>query len=427
MAWGTPPLYLNGCDVQAHICSYLGSIFKNFVLCRVGVVRLGMLKLVFELLKSFSEGTLPATAIQTIAAAALADGWGQGDEVAMKLAGLGNRGLCPQNALRDLSRLIERAGLLGSSPAPYLVKIPGPRGSERTVSVCLPHEYLHKMVAANGLAPYVCSDQLWGADIGVGKLLREWGGRVGVDSRPAVVVGLRSDGVSYSSTQRVGTNRSAAVAAWNCISADAAATRGKRHLFFVVGKNSCCDCGCEGFHTYDVLYRVFAWSMMALLTGTAPTRRHDDSPWTDQDRKCRVLGALACIGALLQVRGDWEWLVQAFRLRHYSAELFCFLCDATHTGLMSYLNLAENAPYRGTFITHAMYLIQCSRQRLAPSSLFSSPGFLFDYLCVDSMHAGDLGIFGDAVGGLMWVEVSSKTLHQTYDAGIDFLNEQLAM
>jgi hypothetical protein len=43
------------------------------------------------------------------------------------------------------------------------------------------------------------------------------------------------------------------------------------------------------------------------------------------------------------------------------------------------------------------------------------------------MHAGDLGIFGDAVGGLMWVEVSSKTLHQTYDASIDFLNEQLAM
>ena len=98
-----------------------------------------------------------------------------------------------------------------------------------------------------------------------------------------------------------------------------------------------------------------------------------------------------------------------------------------HTGDMSYLNFAGSAPYRATCINHAMYLIQCSRQQQNPSSLFSAPGFVFEYFCVDSMHAGDLGPFGDAIGGLMWIEVSSKTLHATYDAGVLWLNEQLAM
>ena len=175
-----------------------------------------MLNLVFQLLKLFSEGGMSATTLQILCAAAVDDGWGADDVIAQKLAGLGSRGKQPQNALRDLTRMITREGLM--APEAYLVKVPGPKQSERTLSVCPPHEYLHKIVEEHGLEPYVCTNQLWSADIGVGKLLREWGDRIGVDSRRAVGIGLHADGVSYSATQRVGTNRSAAVGAWNCIS-----------------------------------------------------------------------------------------------------------------------------------------------------------------------------------------------------------------
>ena len=105
----------------------------------VGAARLNMLALTFQLLKLFSEGGLSATTLQILCTAALEDGWGVNDPVAQKLARLGNDGRQASHCLRDLMRLLTREGLLGSTPEPYLVKVPGPKGSQRTVSVNLPH------------------------------------------------------------------------------------------------------------------------------------------------------------------------------------------------------------------------------------------------------------------------------------------------
>lgn len=204
-----------------------------------------MLNLTYQLLRLFSEGILPATTLQILSAAAKADGWGEGDDLSERLANLGNKGLRPQNILRDLTRLIEREGLLDSSPEPYRVVVPGP-GSRppdhivpRTVSVVLPHEWLHKMVTKDGLEPYTCDDQLYAADVGVGRVLRDWGDRVQRDPRRVVPVGIHSDGVSYSASVRVGQSKSAIVGAWNCIGATAASVRGKRQLFSPLVRTHC--------------------------------------------------------------------------------------------------------------------------------------------------------------------------------------------
>jgi len=61
-----------------------------------------MLSLSFQLLKLYAEGVLPATAVQTLAGAAFADGWGHDDPVATKLSQLGSSGRYPANCLRDL-------------------------------------------------------------------------------------------------------------------------------------------------------------------------------------------------------------------------------------------------------------------------------------------------------------------------------------
>lgn len=60
-----------------------------------------------------------------------------------------------------------------------------------------------------------------------------------------------------------------------------------------------------------------------------------------------------------------------------------------------------------------------------PSGLFSAPGFRWENICVDSMHCLDLGVFGDAIGGLFFVEISQKNWHRSMQDGIDWLNEQL--
>ena len=93
--------------------------------------------------------------------------------------------------------------------------------------------------------------------------------------------------------------------------------------------------------------------MKCLLRGEVPTCRHDGAQFTPDDRRNRLQpDALLPRAALLQARGDWEWLCQCFRFRHFQNEHFCFLCDASHTGPNTYFNLSPDAPYRQTQITH---------------------------------------------------------------------------
>ena len=205
-----------------------------------------MLNLSFQLLKLFAQGTLPATTIQIVAAAARQDGWGDGDEIAQRLANIGNKGLHTQNCLRDLLRIAKTIGLGDATPEPYEVEVMGVGGVPRTVGVLLPHEYVGKVVAKWGHENFRVSDSSWNGTFGIGKMLKEWGESVGIDSREALAIGLHADGVSYTTSQRVGHNKACLVASWNMVSAEQDTHRGLRHMFFTINNATCCDCGCEG-------------------------------------------------------------------------------------------------------------------------------------------------------------------------------------
>ena len=71
------------------------------------------------------------------------------------------------------------------------------------------------------------------------------------------------DGVSYSRTD-------AALGFWIGFALSA-----RRHLFAVVKKSDCCNCGCKAWCTVDPLWRLTAWSLEHLLKGVHPERRHD--------------------------------------------------------------------------------------------------------------------------------------------------------
>ena len=205
-----------------------------------------MLNLTFRMLKLFAEGTLPATLVQEFAAAAVLDGWGSDDEVAQSLAKMGAAGRHKSNILRDLLRISKRLGMEEATPEPYYLTVPGPDGTEKTVSVILPHEQLELVLRRDGAERYRATESSWNSPIGVGNLLKEWGVRVGTDSRTAVALGIHADGVSYTTSNRTGQGRSVAVGSWNVISAASDRDRGKRYLYFAIGKSSMCNCGCEG-------------------------------------------------------------------------------------------------------------------------------------------------------------------------------------
>ncbi len=98
-----------------------------------------------------------------------------------------------------------------------------------------------------------------------------------------------------------------------------------------------------------------------MLRGVAPGRRHNGDDFTEEDRQWRwPPGAILPHAALLQIRGDWEWLSQCFRFRSPSANHFCWRCDVARDG---FLDFAPNAAHRATLIDHAAYLTRCAAER----------------------------------------------------------------
>ena len=177
----------------------------------------------------------------------------------------------------------------------------------------------------------------------------------------------------------------------------------------------------NNYRPCQAIFDVLAWSMSCLNEKRAPGARHDNAPWTPEDRKNRLpSGTPLPSAALLQIRGDWEWITQAFRFRTWSGEVFCWKCDASKSGAMSFkdtggdqrtphplggpghptsaeLHLTApqdtrpDAPHRATLIDHRRYMTTCARSRVAPSNIFRCPGTVLEHIGIDSMHTGDLG------------------------------------
>jgi hypothetical protein len=131
---------------------------------------------------------------------------------------------------------------------------------------------------------------------------------------------------------------------------------------------------------------------------------------------------------MLQIRGDPEFLVQAFCLRSMASNKFCWLCEAeqNNDGPMTYRDFRPNAHHRATAITHEMYFEACAAQRRDPSELFQVPGLTIEHLCIDAMHSAHLGTFPDAIGSLFYAELHNRTWYRNKEAGLAALNRMLA-
>ena len=393
----------------------------------------GMLaKLVLHLSRLFAKRVLSATEVQRLASAAWDDGcWSQGNTIGEKLVRAGNRGKHIGNVHRDVLRAAKKAGLL-SDARPYRFMVPGPGQALTKASMLLPHEVMHEALIREGSLASLClSPEQLASDTGLGPLLRQWAQDPSVASfTPSVsevlILGLHADGVQYTCSVRAGGARSIFVGSVNIISGQTLASRGKRHFLFALSKRRLCDCGCQGFHTLQEVFYVFAWSMRCLLQGVAPAVRHDGSPWSEEEANSRLpAGSSLPRAALLQVRGDWEWLTQAFRFRSVNSESFCWMCEATKSGPLTYRSFGVDAAHRATLISHEAYILGCMQAQQQPSNIFRSPGMRLEHVGVDAMHAGDLGVFQDIVGSVFWLEITNKSWHRNAAAGLKVLNEEL--
>ena len=382
----------------------------------------------FELLRLFAQGELSGAQVQKLASAAWQDGWGRTDRLAEKLARAGTDGTISGHIAQQIINAAEHAGLVCSPCSPYHVKLP----DDSMGSVYLPHELFTDMVKASTLEQWCLTPGLLGETRGLGPLLQRWASHRDVqfagDLGSVAILGLHSDGVAYTASQRAGGQRGILVASMNVVSARTAQLRAQRQPLFVISKGRMCSCGCGGYHTIQVFMRVLAWSLRVMLTGRAPACRDDGAPWTPWDRQKRMTpGDLVPNAGLLQIRGDWEGLCSCFRLRSFSSDEFCWMCQATqHTkGDLDYRNFRQDAPHRSTLITHEQYMLSCAADQVEPSHLFKCPGTVLEHLAVDSMRSGDLGCFQDALGSLFWLHITNTEWFRSNKVGLRSLNEDL--
>jgi hypothetical protein len=385
-----------------------------------------------HLLELFARGHMTGTQLQGIAKAAYDDGWGRGNDLAYRLAHAGASGANTGQVVEAIFRAARLAGFMSNTVQAYEVELPQGKG---TVQVFLPHEVYNNIAADHGLEALCLSPDELQAPRGLGALLHEWSEHRDVvaqgdpgDLRHVAILGFHSDGVGYTTTMRAGGTKGVMAASLNVVSAGSDRLRNLRRPLFTIAKTRLCTCGCKGFHTFQRVMEVMAWSFGFLVKGSAPSCRHDGEPWSEHDRKSRIMGGAAIPrAALLQVRGDWENLEEMFRVRSVNSNQFCWLCDAekSRNTPFTFHDFRETAPHRATLISHAAYLQAVADARDDPSKLFLTPGLELKHLTVDSMHAGDLGCFQDALGSLFFLEINCKAWYQNRSIGLRSLNTQL--
>jgi hypothetical protein len=381
-----------------------------------------MASLSSQLLKLFGLGQLNAVEVGRLAKAAREDGWGSNSKIAKQLAQVS--GNDNKNAHRKLMTIAMHS--VASTVRPYEMKLED--GS--SLDICLPHEIVPALIKQlGGVAEFHIGDKL---DIEpIGAVLRKWASHPDIaydgDPKELIALGIHYDGVQYTAGMRAGGSKSIQVASLNVLSASKEENRQRRLPLMVLRKSRFCGCGCGGFDTLQSVFEVVAWSFRCLADGVAPSCRHDGSPFTASDKCIRIQPGTALPRAgLVQVRGDWEGLVQFFRLRSYNSEFFCWQCNATaSSGPHCYKDFSRDAGHRATKIDHQQYLEGCALELAQPSFLFRCPGFDLGMLVVDSMHSADLGCFADAVGSIFWLEMASRGWHQNQAEGLKSLNKDL--
>ena len=381
-----------------------------------------------ELLKLYALGVISASDVQRLSKAAVDDhAQGYEDDLPIKLSEAGvsrySGELHSGNVARAIRGAVASSGLLSHQAQPYVLNI----NDGKPLHIFLPHEVMYYLNRDN--------PEAWHLDLVTGSphllnLYSEWKSHPDVsladDHISGMIVGMHWDGVQYSAGLRAGEGKSIFVCSFNVISATCKKKARKRFPLFVLQKERFCACGCQGYHTFQAIFDVIGWSFERLKVGISPSKRHDDSPFTSDDRKNRLcVGTVLPRGALLQIRCDWEGFVMAFRFRSPSSDSFCWLCDATKSGEMIYTNFSPDAPHRRSKMNHEDYLSACACQGENPLNIFRTPGLTLKHLAIDSMHSADLGIFQDFLGSIFWLEVHFKGLHANMAAGVKSLNRDL--
>ena len=155
--------------------------------------------------------------------------------------------------------------------------------------------------------------------------------------------------------------------------------------------------------TMDDITAVLAWSFQCLTSGVFPACRHDGAPLAQADAKrTKKAGcALGIRGLVVDIRGDWKFFKECFRLpQHNENSGICWLCSATPT---TWKDAGPEAAWRKERLSHWDVLTRIIEKGDPVSPIFAIP--FLDTKCfkIDWLHVADLGISANFLGSLFSV------------------------
>ena len=194
-------------------------------------------------------------------------------------------------------------------------------------------------------------------------------------------------------------------------------------------KRMTCQCGCFGRCTFASIWRLLTWVFTSWMTGDYPDIRDDGIPFADShrpgDQKRAKWGKskrrMKFRAAPVQKRGDWSWHKQCLNMTGWKPEgalkRLCFKCLANATTI-PFTDPSQNALWRQHRLTHEVYIQLCFLSGCFVSELFNIPGFKLDFISIDLMHTGNLGIDLYLIANVIWeliheMGATAKTMGQT--------------
>ena len=358
----------------------------------------------------WAKGQITSPMVQDFALGALREG-AAGVE---RAANLGRLGQNPKMIHRGLVRLF---GEPRGAPPFTWINVPM-AGREESVPVLLPHVFFGCLFEhRRGLfddwirGPANAARCFW-EGLADTHIVRDHPHLPQAHRARTIPLGLHGDGGAFTKQD------SLFVLSWNSLVGGGEGFS-KRFLYALVRKS---DLGPD---TLDVLWRVFAWSMNALLTGIRPELDWANNPLPDANEY--IAGGYR--GALVQVRGDWEFYCSVFRFPYWhESTRMCWLCRASNVvGDLLWTNMAADARWRATRWTHRTFCedLRGSGQPV-PVLLAMVIGLTLGCVMIDVLHTVDLGLGAHVVGNIFWRCVTLRVWGgRTQEANVAKLEEEL--
>ena len=306
---------------------------------------------------------------------------------------IGHGGAQPGNAARDLARLLRRSGDLPAWEW-YWVQVPlwdtvALAVRPQSIPLGLPHELVDWHLgqeATNGPSTWAPKDMpgYW----------EHWQGlcrTIDIDPSRAEPLSLWADGVPYTRKHSLFLINMSLRARQS----------GKRLPLCAIPTHLLCKCGtCSGRHTLNAVWEVLAWSLRFAALGRRPIKRHDMSDWLESDAaRAAAGGQELCRPALLHViKGDWSMLALNLGLPKWDSVLgMCWLCKATPD---TFRALGSQGIQAAAMSSQEFFHQERARGSII-CPLFSAPCVGTWTVASDWMHACDLGVGQDLVGGAL--------------------------